>query len=125
MIVWFGKLSGQKAYRLLTRTYFHVPTFFFLLLSGTFVFSPTVLWLATEGATQAILKAILVPYFILIGKCEGIIIHVIPVLKLCVCIYVYIKSVAVRMLKQPLAVTYGPIILLWRACVLSLPLILN
>lgn len=82
-----------------------MPAFFFSFDQELLYFSPAVLCLATGGATQAILKA----------KCEGIVIHVILVLKLCV----YIKSIAVH--KPPLAATYGPNVLFWRACVL-LPL---
>lgn len=92
-----------------------MPAFFFSFDQELLYFSPAVLCLATGGATQAILKATSVPHFILIAKCEGIVIHVILVLKLCV----YIKSIAVH--KPPLAATYGPNVLFWRPCVL-LPL---
>lgn len=69
-----------------TRTYVHVPAFFFSYWEPLRFF-PTVLWLAVGEATQTTLKATSIPHFSLVGKCEGIIIYIILMLNVCMCIY--------------------------------------
>lgn len=76
-----------------TRACFH---FLLLLLSWTSVFAHTVLCLAPGGTSQAMWKAASVSLFILIAKCEGIAIHVIPGPEFCLWISLYIKSTAVH-----------------------------